>query len=347
MELRRAWEKVRDQQVLIFFDPRAHANFISPELASKLGIRVEEMSMMGEAGLACPSHSEPVTPILGKLRLHIQSYVDEEEFHIMLLQDCDVLLGIPWCYRLHAVMDTFHKKIILVHRGKTRILDVKLKGEFVPVVFASAISAVIKNYLFAYLIFAKEVNEVESNLYKLYKNRLFSLPDEVLYITVALAFTAEYLLFNFHSTSHAGLEGRYHELLVLLIGLCILFSLLSAALPESFLVDLASGTMITLQGLWFYQIAFTLYGPWMPAGCHWQPEGPSCESPDFEMRGQSLADVQLSLIVSCLLVVVAAFYGIAVKIWGHPQDLYLFTSNHYKIRLQLQEMSLRSLVNHK
>ncbi|MCO5546745.1 hypothetical protein L7F22_000181 [Adiantum nelumboides] len=156
----------------------------------------------------------------------------------------------------------------------------------------------------------------------------FSLPDGVLYVIVALAFTAEYLLFNFHSTSHAGLEGRYHELLVLLIGLCILFSLLSAAFPQSFLVDLASGTMITLQGLWFYQIAFTLYGPWMPAGCHVQPDGPSCESPDFEMRGQSLADVQLSLIVSCLLVVVAAFYGIAVKIWGHPQDLYLFTSNH-------------------
>ncbi|MCO5548592.1 hypothetical protein L7F22_002052 [Adiantum nelumboides] len=93
-ELCTAWGKVKDQEVLVFFDPGARANFISPELASKLGIRVEEMGMTREAGLACPGHAESVTPILGKLRLHIQSYVDAEEFHIMPLQDCDVLLGL-------------------------------------------------------------------------------------------------------------------------------------------------------------------------------------------------------------------------------------------------------------
>ncbi|MCO5613406.1 hypothetical protein L7F22_067682 [Adiantum nelumboides] len=171
---------------------RACANFISPELASKLGIRAKEMGMKGEIGLACPGHSEPVTPILGKLRLHIQSYVDAKEIHIMpLLQDCDVLLGIPWCYKLNAVVDTFQKKITLVHRGKTHVLDVKLKGESVPVVSASAISSIIKNHLFGYLIFAKEVHEVESNLSKLHKDRAASLngfrdcfsnslPDELL-----------------------------------------------------------------------------------------------------------------------------------------------------------------------
>ncbi|MCO5575045.1 hypothetical protein L7F22_028842 [Adiantum nelumboides] len=94
-ELCRAWGKVRDQEVLVFFDPGTRANFISPELASKLGICAEEMGMTGEAGLACPGHSEVVTPILGKLRLHIQSYVDAEEFHILPFQDCHVLLGNP------------------------------------------------------------------------------------------------------------------------------------------------------------------------------------------------------------------------------------------------------------
>ncbi|MCO5554277.1 hypothetical protein L7F22_007805 [Adiantum nelumboides] len=107
--------------------------------------------MTGEAGLAYPGHSEAVTPILGKLRLHIQSYVDAEEFHIMPLQDCDVLLGIPWCYRLHAVVDTFHRKITLVHRGKNHVLDVKLKGKSVSIVSASAISSVIKNHLYELL----------------------------------------------------------------------------------------------------------------------------------------------------------------------------------------------------
>ncbi|MCO5575867.1 hypothetical protein L7F22_029672 [Adiantum nelumboides] len=66
-ELCRAWGKVRDQTVLIFFDPGAKANFISPELASKLGIRPEEMGYTAEAGLACPGHTEAVTPIIGKL----------------------------------------------------------------------------------------------------------------------------------------------------------------------------------------------------------------------------------------------------------------------------------------
>ncbi|MCO5547502.1 hypothetical protein L7F22_000952 [Adiantum nelumboides] len=87
-------------------------------------------------------------------------------------------------------MDTFHKKITSVHRGKTHVLDVKLRGESIPVVSASAISAVMKNHLFAYLIFAKEVHEVESNLFKLDKDRAAflngfshcfsdSLPDEL------------------------------------------------------------------------------------------------------------------------------------------------------------------------
>ncbi|MCO5591277.1 hypothetical protein L7F22_045258 [Adiantum nelumboides] len=99
-ELCRAWGKVRDQSVLIFFDPGAKANFISPELASRLGIRSDEMGYTAEAGLACPGHTEAVTPIIGKLRLHIQSYVDAEEFYIMPLDGCDVLLGIPWLFRV-------------------------------------------------------------------------------------------------------------------------------------------------------------------------------------------------------------------------------------------------------
>ncbi|MCO5577844.1 hypothetical protein L7F22_031679 [Adiantum nelumboides] len=49
-ELCRAWGKVRDQEVLVFFDPGARANFISLKLASKLGIRAEKMGMTREAG---------------------------------------------------------------------------------------------------------------------------------------------------------------------------------------------------------------------------------------------------------------------------------------------------------
>ncbi|MCO5597481.1 hypothetical protein L7F22_051559 [Adiantum nelumboides] len=164
-ELCRAWGKVRDQTVLIFFDPGAKANFISPELASRLGIRSEEMGYTAEAGLACPGHTEAVTPIIGKLRLHIQSYVDAEEFYIMPLDGCDVLLGIPWLFRVQGILDAYNKKITVQSRGKTLILDVKLKGESIPTVSASAISSVMKKHLSAYLVFAREVPDCdESNL---------------------------------------------------------------------------------------------------------------------------------------------------------------------------------------
>ncbi|MCO5570133.1 hypothetical protein L7F22_023850 [Adiantum nelumboides] len=130
-ELCRAWGKVRDQTVLIFFDRGAKANFISPELASRLGIRPEEMGYTAEAGLACPGHTEAMTPIIGKLRLHIQSYVDAEEFYIMPLDGCDVLLGIPWLFRVQGILDAYNKKITVQSRGKALILD---KTQYLPTI---------------------------------------------------------------------------------------------------------------------------------------------------------------------------------------------------------------------
>lgn len=143
-----------------------------------------------------------------------------------------------------------------------------------------------------------------------------------MYVIAAMAFTAEYLLFYFHSTNHAGLEGRYHKLLVLLIGLCIVSSLLGAAFPESFVIDISGRMAITLQGLWFYQTAFSLYGPLMPTGCLLEPTSHIvCEAPAFEIRGQSLANSQLSAHIFGVFAVILTFYGVAARVWGH-RDLY-------------------------
>ena len=130
------------------------------------------MGAVHEASLAALGHSVAVTPIIGKLRLHVQGYVDSEDFYIMPLEGCDVLLGMPWCHRVRAVVDTFNRKISLTHKGKSIVLDVKLKGESVPVVSASAISSVMKNHISAYLIFAKEKGDTrETNLGELDKVR--------------------------------------------------------------------------------------------------------------------------------------------------------------------------------
>ncbi|MCO5569381.1 hypothetical protein L7F22_023093 [Adiantum nelumboides] len=47
-ELCRAWGRVRDHQSLVFFDPGARANFITPQLAEKMEIKMDEMSCWDE-----------------------------------------------------------------------------------------------------------------------------------------------------------------------------------------------------------------------------------------------------------------------------------------------------------
>ncbi|KAL3694407.1 hypothetical protein R1sor_008058 [Riccia sorocarpa] len=150
---------------------------------------------------------------------------------------------------------------------------------------------------------------------------LLPLPEGMLFILGGMAFTAEYLLFYFHSTSHAGLEGRYHQLLVILIGLCIIAAALGAAFRESFVVDILGGIAITLQGTWFYETAFVLYGPKMPEGCRELPAGIVCDSPEQEMIGQSHANSTLSAHIVTLLCGLLLFYALAARVWGHS-DLY-------------------------
>ena len=94
----------------MFIDSGARANFITPNLASKLEIRAEEMGTLHEATMAAPGLSMPMTPIIGNLRLHIQDYVDAEDFYIMPLEGCDVLLDMPWFHKVKALADFFEER---------------------------------------------------------------------------------------------------------------------------------------------------------------------------------------------------------------------------------------------
>ncbi|KAH6759849.1 plant viral-response family protein [Perilla frutescens var. hirtella] len=140
------------------------------------------------------------------------------------------------------------------------------------------------------------------------KTSYMPLPEGTLCFIASAAFTAEYLLFNFHSTTHKGLEGYYHFILVVLIGLCILSTIAGALLPTSFPADLCSGIAMTLQGLWFYQTAFTLYGSMMPNGCLLKDNEVKCHSTEHEIRGELLANFQLFAQVFSVLVAAAAAY---------------------------------------
>ncbi|MCO5548042.1 hypothetical protein L7F22_001498 [Adiantum nelumboides] len=122
-DLCRAWGQVRDHQSLVFFDPGARANFITPQLAEKMGIKMDEMGPAYTASMAAPGHEVAVTPLIGKLRLHIQGYVGLEEFFIMPLEGCDVLLGMPWFYNHKAVLESFNKTVTLEISDRKIVLD--------------------------------------------------------------------------------------------------------------------------------------------------------------------------------------------------------------------------------
>lgn len=142
------------------------------------------------------------------------------------------------------------------------------------------------------------------------------LPEGALCLIASAAFCAEYLLFSFHSTTHRGLEGYYHLLLVFLVSLCIIATVAGALFPTSLPVDLTSGISITLQGLWFYQTAFTLYGPMMPDGCQLKDNSVICHSPETEVRGEVLANFQLFTAVFFVLVALVTSYGYAASKYG-------------------------------
>ncbi|MCO5548947.1 hypothetical protein L7F22_002411 [Adiantum nelumboides] len=151
-----AWGKVREHDAFILFDPGSTHNFISHELAAKLGIQEFEMGDVMKADGAFIGQDASVTPLIGKLRLHVQGYVDKEDFFISPLKHEDVILGAPWFDRLAASIKFPERRISFKFREKNMNIDAQESGNTIPLVHTHAFDKSIKSSISVYMIFVKD-----------------------------------------------------------------------------------------------------------------------------------------------------------------------------------------------
>ncbi|MCO5604727.1 hypothetical protein L7F22_058897 [Adiantum nelumboides] len=151
-----AWGKVKEHDAFILFDPGSTHNFISLELATKLGVQDFEMGDAMKADGAFINQEVSITPLIGKLRLHIQGYVDKEDFFISPLKHEDVILGAPWFDRLAASIKFPERKISFKFREKDMYINAQESGSSIPLVNDQAFDKSIKSSISAYMIFVKD-----------------------------------------------------------------------------------------------------------------------------------------------------------------------------------------------
>ncbi|MCO5554217.1 hypothetical protein L7F22_007745 [Adiantum nelumboides] len=161
------WGKVREHDAFILFDPGSTHNFISHELAAKLGIQEFEMGDAMKVDGAFIGQDASVTPLIGKLRLHIQGYVDKEDFFISPLKHEDVILGAPWFDCLAASIKFPKRRNSFKFREKNMYIDAQESGNTIPLVHTHAFDKSIKSSISVYMIFVKDslsdVNKTQVN----------------------------------------------------------------------------------------------------------------------------------------------------------------------------------------
>ena len=89
----------------------------------KMGITTEELGPTLEAHGAFKGQEVPVTPLIGKLRLHVQDFTDSEDFYVSPLVHKDVILGTPWFHKNYANLE-FLSQIITV-KNRDRMIKVR------------------------------------------------------------------------------------------------------------------------------------------------------------------------------------------------------------------------------
>ncbi|KAF8695069.1 hypothetical protein HU200_037677 [Digitaria exilis] len=137
--------------------------------------------------------------------------------------------------------------------------------------------------------------------------------DAISLLLVAVVFAQELLVFHFHSTDHAGLEGHFHWLLQLVVAACLATALLGVGFPRSFAVSLVRSACVAFQGVWFIVIGAMVWVPSrVPKGCSLVEEDGRatvrCHSEASLHRAKALANLQFGWYLSFMTVFVVVVY---------------------------------------
>ena len=97
-----------------------------------------------------------VTPLIGKLRLHMQGYMDKEDFYISPLHHEDVIFGAPWFDCVKATMKFPEREVLFTIQGKVYALKCNEAGHTISVVDSSTFAKGIKSSISCYMVFVKE-----------------------------------------------------------------------------------------------------------------------------------------------------------------------------------------------
>ncbi|KAE8788166.1 plant viral-response family protein [Hordeum vulgare] len=132
-------------------------------------------------------------------------------------------------------------------------------------------------------------------------------------LLVSVVFAQELLVFHFHSTDHAGVEGQFHWILQVVVAACLGTALLGVGFPRSFAVSLARSACIMFHGVWLAVIGAMVWVPSMvPKGCSLvRDDGRDtvrCHSRASLHRAMALVNLQFGWYLSFMTVFVLAVY---------------------------------------
>ena len=85
-----AWGRVWDHDVFILWDLVSTHNFVLQDMVAKLIIHSLRMGLKKELEGAFEGQQVPITPMIGKLQIQVQGYVDNENFYISLFKHANV-----------------------------------------------------------------------------------------------------------------------------------------------------------------------------------------------------------------------------------------------------------------